>query len=269
MTRLRKFLAVLLFCLPVAPQSQAQDGNLLLFVDPVLLDSGVAKFILPRFSLKTGVRIDVKTLGADGVVPNGADLVLSSAKLTGSRQFAPMMAGFNQVFNVASPHGANADGSRAKKSARFIKWALSDTGQRTVEQFKNGDVHPFKGAANMAEQMAPTVYAGDAAIGETLSYKNCGRCHVIGHKNRMKGLGSTPSFALLRTFDDWQYRFEAFYVLNPHPSFSQVQGITAPFDARLPPPISPLRVTPGDLENIVAFVATIQPADLGAPIVHQ
>jgi hypothetical protein len=79
----------------------------------------------------------------------------------------------------------------------------------------------------------------------------------------------TPSFALLRTFSDWQDRFSTFYVRNPHPSFTQVIDITPPFARNLPPAIVPLEITQDELDSILAYVATILPADLGAPLQNQ
>ena len=93
-----------------------------------------------------------------------------------------------------------------------------------------------------------------------------GRCHVIDDTNRMKGLGSTPSFQVLRTLPNWQGRFEAFYALAPHGAFTQVKDVTPPFDPRHPPPIVPLEMTLDDLEAIAAFAGTLPPADLGAPL---
>ena len=75
---------------------------------------------------------------------------------------------------------------------------------------------------------------GDALRGEEVSLSHCGRCHVVSDKNRMNSIGSTPSFAVLRTLRDWEDRFQAFYVLNPHPAFTQITDVTKPFDATRP-----------------------------------
>ncbi|KKL96084.1 hypothetical protein LCGC14_1848020 [marine sediment metagenome] len=83
----------------------------------------------------------------------------------------------------------------------------------------------------------------------------------------MKGLGSTPSFALLRVFDDWQQRFTEFHALNPHPAFTLIDEVSPPFDPDRQPGIAPLRMTLDDLDAIIAYVATMEPADLGAPMV--
>ena len=85
----------------------------------------------------------------------------------------------------------------------------------------------------------------------------------------MNAIGSTPSFALLRTFEDWDYRFQAFFALKPHPAFTQVAEITEPFPEDVPSPIVPVEITLDDLDAILAFVATIAPADLGAPLQSQ
>jgi hypothetical protein len=79
-------------------------------------------------------------------------------------------------------------------------------------------------------------------------------------------MGASPSFRLLRTFPDWQNRFEAFFTLKPHPAFTQVEDVTEPFPIHLPSPIAPIEVTLDEIDAILAYVATVEPADLGAPI---
>jgi hypothetical protein len=89
---------------------------------------------------------------------------------------------------------------------------------------------------------------------------------VVSDKNRMNSIGSTPSFAVLRTLRDWEDRFQAFYVLKPHPAFTQIEDVTEPFDPTRPSPIAAVEMTLDDLENIMAFVQGIAPADLGRPV---
>ena len=110
---------------------------------------------------------------------------------------------------------------------------------------------------------------GDALAGERLALVNCGRCHVVGEKNRMGGIGSTPSFAMLRTLGDWERRFRAFFTLNPHPAFTQVPGVTPPFDQARPPPIAPLEITLADIDAILAYAASLAPADLAEPLKYE
>ena len=121
-------------------------------------------------------------------------------------------------------------------------------------------------------QAVTTAAAGpieDVAEGEALSLTLCGRCHVVNEKNRMNGIGSTPSFAVLRSMPDWEERFSAFYVLRPHGSFTQIEDVTLPFDETLPPPIAPIEMTLEDLEAIMRFATVMAPADLGAAIQSQ
>ncbi len=102
------------------------------------------------------------------------------------------------------------------------------------------------------------------APGEELTLMNCGRCHVVSPKNRMGGIGSTPSFAVLRTFPDWEDRMKAFWTLRPHPSFTQIEGMTEPFPEHLPAHVHPIRLTLQDLDAIIRYARTVEPADLGA-----
>ncbi len=250
MCRIHLILIVFALCLP--QMVRADPADLTLHADPALIESGLMKFLLPRFSLKTGIKLH---LG-----PDAPDITLSGTAGPGAR---PAFKGPARLYYIML--GADPP----DKASRFARWLLEDTGQRTIEQFRREGQQIYFAAADDAPQVAETPLEGNAAIGERLSYANCGRCHVVGHENRMKGIGSTPSFALMRGFPDWQNRFQGFYTLNPHPSFSQITGVTAPFDEALPPAIIPIELTQDELDDIVAFVAGIKPADLGAPLQTQ
>ena len=108
--------------------------------------------------------------------------------------------------------------------------------------------------------------AEDYAPGEKLTLFHCGRCHVINERNKYGGIGSTPSFGALRTHDDWEDRFDAFYALAPHPAFTQVEGVTEPFPINRPSPIHPMELTVEEIETIREFARTIPPKDLGAEV---
>jgi mono/diheme cytochrome c family protein len=101
------------------------------------------------------------------------------------------------------------------------------------------------------------------APGEKLTLFHCGRCHVISERNKYGGIGSTPSFGALRTLEDWELRFAAFWTLNPHPAFTQVEGVTEPFPAHRPSPIHPVELTLDEIDRIIAYARTIPPKDLG------
>lgn len=233
--------------LPSDP-ARAQAKSLTLEVPPEIAGSGLWKFILPRFSLKTGVRV---TLG------DGGDMVLSATP-AGTAVFEAE-TGRYYITRAEGPH-----------AERFADWLRSDVGKRTIESFQpaDGDLAFFIPSGEAVVETA-LVYEGDAAKGEDLSYVHCGRCHVVGARNRMSGLGSTPSFGLLRAMADWPSRFEAFYYLKPHPAFTQISGITEPFPESRPSPIAPVEMTQDELDAILAFVSALAPADLGAPLEHQ
>jgi mono/diheme cytochrome c family protein len=146
---------------------------------------------------------------------------------------------------------------------------LSDIGKRTIAGFKPDGASLFSPQVTVQAAIADLTFEGDPIEGQALALEHCGRCHVVHESNRMDGMGQAPSFAVLRGISDWQNRFVTFYVLNPHPSFTQVVDITPPFAANLPPAIVPIEITQDDLEAILAYVATVAPADLGAPLQYQ
>ena len=225
---------------------QAQSADFTLSAAPEVRDTGFLQHLLPRFSLKHGVRITQ--------IDAGGDVVIGQTGI-------PVFVGLDTVWHIAA---SNASGPQL-----FTKWLLSDVGMRTIESYQPEGVAIF--SAQIVDEVAQPVLTldGDPLQGETLSLKHCGRCHVINHSNRMDGMGQTPSFALMRTFEDWQNRFATFYVLNPHPSFTQIANITEPFAAHLPPAIVPLEITQDEIDHILSYVATIAPADLGAPLQSQ
>lgn len=234
--------------------------NLMLFASPLIaqdalglaapaavVDSGVLKHILPRFSLKTGVRV---VHDPDGVM-----------QLADAPPGTPVFQGGGVIYYLRTGDDA--------RQHRFRDWMSSEIGKRAIEGFQPDGTAPYNTQVEQAAQDVAPVFSGDAVRGATLSLTHCGRCHVVGDANRMKGLGSTPSFAVLRSLNDWEDRFAQFYVLRPHGTFTQIADITAPFPDHLPPPIFPVQITLDDLEAIMAFVAITEPADLGAPLVAQ
>lgn len=258
---MRHLISALIGVMMLGPgPAQSDDRDLALFAAPALIDSGLIRFLLPRFSLKAGIGVHVQTFAGDAPVQSGVALMRAD---NAGKAGQLALRGQGQEYAVVQ---SDPDDPAASK---FTKWLLSDIGQRTIAQFTPESGAGFVGAADEQVAAPVVVLTGNALDGETLSYGKCARCHVIGPRNRMKGIGSTPSFAVLRSLDDWLVRFGEFYVRNPHPSFSQIPGLTPPFDPSRPPPISPLRLSQQDLDDIIAFVGTIEPADLGAPLVHQ
>lgn len=242
---------ILLLCWPVL--ADAQDRAFRLASPEVLTDSGLLDYVLPRFSLKTGIRVHIVGEGEEH------ELALNSRGV-GRRAFS----GPNHDWHLATA-GEAASGP----SAKFAEWIFSDIGKRTIDSFAIDGSQVYSAALHSADENVTPVFDGDIIAGERLALAHCGRCHVVNAENRMKAIGSTPSFALLRSLPDWDQRFQIFYTLNPHPAFTQIEKVTEPFSVRRPPPIFPLILNLGDINAILAFVATLRPADLGAPLRHQ
>ncbi|PRY77816.1 hypothetical protein CLV76_1072 [Marivita geojedonensis] len=223
----------------------AQDKTFNLAAPEALVESGLLKFILPRFSLKTQTRITLVEPGTAADASFGEEGIVA-------------FEGLDTVWRFDAGEDADAQ--------RFADWLRSDVGRGTVDSYEVDGAALFTSEVEVKQVVVEVTYDGDALRGEEASLAFCGRCHVVSEKNRMNSIGSTPSFAVLRTLRDWQERFQAFYVLNPHPAFTQVADVTEPFDPTRPSPIHALEITLDDLENIMAFVQGIAPADLGNPI---
>ena len=221
----------------------AQDKAFDLGAPAALVETGFLKHLLPRFSLKTGIRITV----VDGV---GA--------ATFGEEGVPVFRQGETIWHMTS-----GDDPLTKT---FGDWLASDVGKGTIDGFRRDGVALFSSDVAVEEVEEVVVLSGDLALGESESLYKCGRCHVVNEKNRMNAIGSTPSFALMRSFPDWQSRFETFFLLKPHSAFTQVEGVTDPFPDHLPSPIAPIEVTMDQIEAITAYVGSIAPADLGAPI---
>lgn len=102
---------------------------------------------------------------------------------------------------------------------------------------------------------ATTAVAGDNEKGRAIAHQHCARCHVIGDHNPKGGIGSTPSFQLLRRMADWRERFGTFYNRRPHPVHVRVEGVRQ--WTNLPPNAEPFTITQGNVDDILAFVETI------------
>lgn len=237
-------LSLLLTASPLLAQSGAAIG---LAAPAEVVESGLLSHLLPRFSLKTGIRVQ----------PDPDGTMVLAAEPPGLAVFADDRA----TYYLRS---GDSDGE-----ARFRDWIASEIGRRTVEAFQPDGTPRFTPVTAAPVAMDGPGFTGNAARGAELSLAHCGRCHVIGPQNRMNGLGSTPSFAVLRALPDWDMRFEGFFARNPHGAFTQIEGVTPPFDPARPPPIVPLHLKTDELEAILAYVSAIVPADLGAPLRHQ
>ena len=256
MRRFKRYLQAAVLVLAGAggltPGAARADEAVRLAVPPALVETGLLEYVLPRFSLKTGVRIAPVGLGEP------AQIVLSP-EADGPRVFTGPDATWRMGLTAPGHDGA----------ARFADWLLSEIGQRTVTAFTRDGTAPFSLPAAQKVAVAPISYDGDPDTGRELSVEHCARCHAVSEATRMNAIGSSPSFFVLRAMRDWDTRFAGFYALNPHPAFTQVAEVTPPFPIDRPSPIVPVEITLEDLDAILAYVAGMAPAELGAPIRHQ
>ena len=242
-------------CILLSAQAgAAEERRIVLAASAGLTESGFLDYLLPRFSLKTGIRV------TPVVLEEGIQVDVRLGPSDAVKQGRTAFRGGKTVYLVGVAEGG---AGKPEHAGRFVDWLLSKVGQRTVGSFRANGKQVYLAAAGAGAKKARPTLTGDLARGEKLAFLHCGRCHVIGPRNRMGGLGSTPSFGVLKTLNDWELRIRGFYLLNPHPAFTQIPGTTEPFDESRPPPIVPLEITLEDLDAIMAYVATIEPARLG------
>ncbi|GAA0775848.1 hypothetical protein GCM10009077_13790 [Roseibium denhamense] len=217
-----------------------------------LVESGFLKHLLPRFSLKANTRIELVQEDQP-----------AQASLASDGKGKPVFSGLGTTWYLLI-NDPESDGL-----AKFAAWISSDVGLSTIDAFKPANGQVFAAVVPDDTNEEVVFLEGDSVAGEKLAVAHCGRCHMVNEATRLTTIGSSPSFAVLRTFKDWQSRFETFFALRPHPAFTIIEDVTDPFDPSRPPPIAPVRMSLEDLFAILAFVSRIEPADLGAPIQYQ
>ncbi len=246
--------AVTLAALLAAGPLRAEDRLVRMAVPDALVETGFLKHLLPRFSLKTQVRVQL-------VAPSEeAEAALGTNGGAGAK---PVFQGAQGLWHISVLDDAHPG------TARFVDWLSSEIGSRTITAYAPEGVQMFTLPEVQVAAVEEISFEGDAELGQSLSRSMCGRCHAVADDMHLNDIGSTPSFFVLRTLPDWDYRFQAFYALNPHPAFTQVEDVTPPFPEDRPSPIVPVAMTLDDLEAILAYVASLEPADLGAPLQHQ
>lgn len=188
--------------------------------------------------------------------PAGADLVFGDSGRA-------LFEGVDQIWriDIAAPDHPG--------TAKLVAWLTSETGQRTITGYAPDGVALFAPPSEQKQEVVEVTMDGDAEFGHKVSRDKCTRCHAVDTATRGWGIGSTPSFGVLRALPDWEARFTAFYVLNPHPAFTQITGLTEPFPVDRPSPIEPVIMDLDELEAMMAYVATMPAADLGKPLDHQ
>ena len=224
--------------------------ELTLRMPAAMVEAGFHKQILPRFKFKHRITVTPVTEGE-------ADMAFGPE---GSRVFQSIDGDEVRLAVLTE------DETRSAEAATFLEWLKSTSGRAAIEGFQPDGVPVYTTEVAVVVVEAPEEFDGDTAIGSRLALVHCGRCHVVDKRNRMGGIGSTPSFAALRGRDNWPDLFRGFYVHNPHPSFTQVDGVTEPFDPNRQIHVAPVEITLDEIEAITAFVALMKPKELGRPV---
>lgn len=233
--------------------ANAQD--LTLRMPLAMIEQGFDKQILPRFGFKHRIRIASVTGGE-------ADMALSDAP--GGFQVFSDTGGTAYFLSIET---GSAEGEA--KARTFLDWLRSGPGKAAIEGFApdGAPLYSTEVRAVLVEQAE--TFDGDKEKGARLALVHCGRCHVVDERNRMGGIGSTPSFPAMRGRENWSELFRSFYAENPHPSFTQVEGVTEPFDPNRQIHVAPVEITLDEIEAIVAFIDTLEPKNLGQRVRSQ
>ncbi|MEM7544665.1 MAG: hypothetical protein AAF367_03945 [Pseudomonadota bacterium] len=259
MFRLPLIILIMLTLTLIAGSNRTMAAPLRLAAPPELVESGLLGYLLPRFSLKTQVRVTIVGAG------EAADIAL-----VGDGPVADGAATLPVIERAGGPvYLAATDAVPSTEVQRLLDWLTSEIGKRTLIAYKVDEVAPFHppAAPLVVETLAPP--SGDMSLGEAVSLAKCGRCHVVGEANKFSGIGSTPSFGALRALENWETAFATFWTLNPHPSFTQIEDVTEPFNPNRPPSIAPVMLTMEEVEGIIAFVTAMEPKDLGPPLAYK
>ncbi len=210
------------------------------------------KYILPRFKFKTQIKVLVSTDNKYhdaklGILPSGLEVFSD-------------LNGF--VYRLETK---TIDPEQLSRLEKFANWLTSDSGIRTIEDFSIQGIQVFKAVEFSEEKEEEEIFDGDMAAGLGLSQKHCKRCHVVDD-NAFAGIDSTPSFHAMRSFDDWQERFTAFWTVSPHLNVISISEVYQAGSKTVPTTIAPIELSLDDIDDILAYVAFIEPKDLGKPI---
>ena len=153
---MRRLLVLCVLSVALCGTAAAQGRTMVLAADAGLSDSGLLDFLLPRFSLKHGVRVTV----VPG--PEGADAVLLSVEdasaLADSGAIDRHRGAFHTLGAEAQGYAVAVvpDAPNAAHARTFRDWLLSDIGQRTVASFRVDGVALFRpGARDIVVDESP------------------------------------------------------------------------------------------------------------------
>ena len=210
------------------------------------------KYLLPRFKFKTRINVLVNKDGNSfdaklGIFPTGLEVFSD-------------LNGF--IYKLETK---TTNKERLHRLETFVSWLTSPTGVMAIEDFSIEGAQVFKAVKNLEEKEDAEIFDGNIASGLRVSQKHCKRCHVVDD-NAFAGIGSTPSFHAMRTFDDWQERFTAFWTVSPHLNVISITEVYEAGSKSVPTTIAPIELSLEQIDDILAYVASIKPKDLGKPI---
>lgn len=221
------------------------------FSHEIVIPSELVQYVIPRFSLKTRIRFDQ--------VESAGDIQLVTERPETGAEVLKLVSG-ETVYITAVGGAVESSDYRA-----FVDWLVSEPGRATIADFElDGRQIAIPTAADEAAPIE-MVIVGNIDHGRELSSDHCRRCHKVDRADKYAGIDNAPSFHAMRSFDDWYIRFSTFYAVSPHKALISVEGSGIEKNRALIT-IAPIDLQMDDINDIVAFVNSLTPLDLGKPI---
>jgi hypothetical protein len=215
------------------------------------IPSELIRYVVPRFSLKTRIRFDR--------VDTGGDIQFVTELPENGTQVFQLVSG--ETVYVS----AFGDAAQSPDYQAFVDWLVSDPGRATIADFEIDGKRIATPVDAQEAAAVEIVIVGDPSNGQDLSVNHCRRCHKVDRADKYSGVDNAPSFHAMRSFDDWYVRFSTFYTVSPHRALISVKGSGIEKDRELIT-IAPIDLVISDINDIVAFVHSLTPLDLGKPI---
>jgi len=215
------------------------------------IPSELIRYIVPRFSLKTRIRFDR--------VDAGGDIQFVTEPPENGTQVLELVSG-ETVYIRAAGEAAQSTDYQA-----FVDWLISEPGRATIADFQIDGQQVAIPVDAQETAAVEVVIVGDPSHGQELSVNHCRRCHKVDRADKYSGIDNAPSFHAMRSFEDWYVRFSTFYTVSPHKALISVKGSGIEKDHELIT-IAPIDLVISDINDIVAFVHSLTPLDLGKPI---
>ena len=238
--------------LPNSGLSEDRNNKILIKLPEELVHLGFDKFLFSRFKFRSQISI---------VHPTTEKVIHAELGVTdsGSEVFSDLN-GVVYRLKVQTKNPLVKD-----KLHKFQLWLTEGPGSQVIEDFSYDGMPLFAKLPQIVEEIEEVEFIGDVRKGKTIAVLHCKRCHVVD-SDVYSGIGSTPSFHAMKSSSRWVERFSAFWTENPHVSIISVEDL---FDAggdSSPVPIAPVNLKLEDIDDILAYVDSIQAKDLGLPV---